>query len=374
MFSWSTEESPPGCPTKRWYRGEACFGQDLLRGLAWITMTLHVTPLERRGHVQTAVLDPDQTNIAPLPHGHEDRSLPVEVRKPVDRTPGTNPRPRDRLAADGRFALEMGLAQARGDQHNPGKCRDGTAHVLQRHTTNVRGDRAHDTLRFRQENRPRGNRGVDQGRIKPCRRQCHAARQHELHRTAGIPQDEALQPDPSKPIHKPAQAADLSVVSAEALRQAPQTFSRGNALFSTSKVRTPPAESCCAAIVPARPAPTMMTSQVGRRRTQNPGSRSSARLPCQEVSLRPVSAQRRTPKARLFRDPQDLTRGECSSNRHGAVNMHHTRAGQHVTADQGQQVAPPAPDQVVDQHHAPGSRRHSAQQENCVRFGEMMQE
>ena len=67
-----------------------------------------------------------------------------------------------------------------------------------------------------------------------------------------------------------------------------------------------------------------------------------------------MSAQRRTPKARLLRDPQDLTRGECSSNRHGAVNMHHTRAGQHVTADQGQQVAPPAPDQIVDQHHAPG--------------------
>ena len=75
-----------------------------------------------------------------------------------------------------------------------------------RHATNVRGDRAHHALSFRQENRPRGNRGVDQGRIKPGPRQCHAARQDELHRTACIPQGESLQPDPSELIHKPAQA------------------------------------------------------------------------------------------------------------------------------------------------------------------------
>ena len=57
------------------------------------------------------------------------------------------------------------------------------------------------------------------------------------------PKSRASSPIPPRPSMRVPRPADLSVASADALRQAPQTFSRGNAFFSTSRVRTPPAES-----------------------------------------------------------------------------------------------------------------------------------
>ncbi len=218
--------------------------------------------IKRRRQMPSRIGHANEAHVPIFPHVHVDRPGANFVRACLARPGNAHPRRRRDVPFRPRLAGEQCAADPIAGKNNAGANGGGEIGALQLQGTK-RIPRRHRQQHCRkpgQEYASAALRLKHDGRIQILARDGDLARDGQFKRSApDVPNDRIDRLGTSE-VRVNSDFPQGSSTAA-ALRHPPQTFSRGQADFSTSRTRRPRSASIAAAAPPATPAPTTTASQ-----------------------------------------------------------------------------------------------------------------